>query len=144
MQIQGKQGLVRDIGRFGKPRVQEIGIPLYLISATPITFIIKLMSGKNFLFGKYSFIKKYAAKKAYFKTDISVSFSSTISVEKRHSCNHLGAASKALLWRPDFLYVSIACDLNQSDATPENLSVLFWGFVTPCFGCFVTFINKCC
>ena len=28
-QIQGKQGLVRDIGRFGKPRVREIGIPLY-------------------------------------------------------------------------------------------------------------------
>ena len=27
-QIQGKQGLVRDIGRFGKPRVQEIWIPL--------------------------------------------------------------------------------------------------------------------
>ena len=24
-QIQGKQGLVRDIGRFGKPRVREIG-----------------------------------------------------------------------------------------------------------------------
>ena len=31
-QIQGKQGLVRDIGRFGKPRVQEIGIPLYVIN----------------------------------------------------------------------------------------------------------------
>ena len=29
-QIQGKQGLVRDIGRFGKPRVREIGIPLYI------------------------------------------------------------------------------------------------------------------
>ena len=29
-QIQGKQGLVRDIGRFGKPRVREIGIPLYV------------------------------------------------------------------------------------------------------------------
>ena len=29
-QIQGKQGLVRDIGRFGKPRVREIGIPLQL------------------------------------------------------------------------------------------------------------------
>ena len=28
-QIQGKQGLVRDFGRFGKPRVREIGIPLY-------------------------------------------------------------------------------------------------------------------
>ena len=28
--IQGKQGLVRDIGRFGKARVREIGIPLYL------------------------------------------------------------------------------------------------------------------
>ena len=28
-QIQGKQGLVRNIGRFGKPRVREIGIPLY-------------------------------------------------------------------------------------------------------------------
>ena len=48
------------------------------------------MSGKNFLFGKYSFIKKYAAEKAFFKTDISVSFSSTNSVENRHSCNHLG------------------------------------------------------
>ena len=31
------------------------------------------MSGKNFLFGKCSFIKKYAAEKAFFKTDISVS-----------------------------------------------------------------------
>ena len=30
-QIQGKQGLVRDIGRFGKPRVHDIGIPLYLL-----------------------------------------------------------------------------------------------------------------
>ena len=29
-QIQGKQGLVRGIGRFGKPRVREIGIPLYI------------------------------------------------------------------------------------------------------------------
>ena len=28
-QIQGKQGLVRGIGRFGKLRVREIGIPLY-------------------------------------------------------------------------------------------------------------------
>ena len=27
-QIQGKQGLVRDFGRFGKPRVQEMGIPV--------------------------------------------------------------------------------------------------------------------
>ena len=27
-QIQGKQSLVRDIGRFEKPRVREIGIPL--------------------------------------------------------------------------------------------------------------------
>ena len=27
--IQGKQGLVRDIERFEKPRVWEIGIPLY-------------------------------------------------------------------------------------------------------------------
>ena len=32
-QIQGKQkqGLVRDIGRFGKPRVREIGIALYIL-----------------------------------------------------------------------------------------------------------------
>ena len=29
-QIQGKQGLVRNIGRFVKPRVREIGIPLYI------------------------------------------------------------------------------------------------------------------
>ena len=29
----------------------------------PITFVIKLMSGKNFLFSKYSFIKKYAAER---------------------------------------------------------------------------------
>ena len=28
-QIQGKQGLVRGIGSFGKPMVREIGIPLY-------------------------------------------------------------------------------------------------------------------
>ena len=84
------------------------------------------MSGKNFLFGKCSFIKKDAAEKAFFKTDISVSFSSTNS-----------DILKALLWRPDFLCVSIACDLNRPDATPEHLSVLFWGFVTPCFGCFV-------
>ena len=28
-QIQGKQSLVRDIGRFGKPRVREIGIAVY-------------------------------------------------------------------------------------------------------------------
>ena len=28
-QIQGKQGLVQDIGRFEKPRVREIRIPLY-------------------------------------------------------------------------------------------------------------------
>ena len=27
-QIRGKQGLVRDFGRFGKPRVQEMGIPV--------------------------------------------------------------------------------------------------------------------
>ena len=29
-QIQGKQGIVRNIRRFVKPRVREIGIPLYL------------------------------------------------------------------------------------------------------------------
>ena len=27
-QIQGKQGLVRDFGRLGKPTVQEMGIPV--------------------------------------------------------------------------------------------------------------------
>ena len=75
------------------------------------------MSGKNFLFGKYSFIKKYAAEKALFKTDISVSLSSTNS-----DILAIISASKVLLWRPDFLCVSIACDLNRSDATPENLS----------------------
>ena len=30
-QIQGKEGLVRGIGRFGKPSVREIGIPLYYL-----------------------------------------------------------------------------------------------------------------
>ena len=32
---------------------------------------------------------------------------------------------KALLWRPDFLCVSTACDLNRLDATPEHLFRLF-------------------
>ena len=43
------------------------------------------------------------------------------------------SASKVFLWCPDFLCISMASDLNRSDATPENLSVLFWEFVTPCF-----------
>ena len=34
VQIQWKQGLVRDIGRLGKPRVREIGIPLYSFRST--------------------------------------------------------------------------------------------------------------
>ena len=72
------------------------------------------MRGKNFLFGKCSFIKKYAAEKAVFKTDISVFFPSTNS-----------DILKALLWRPDFLCVSTACDLNRPDATPEHLFRLF-------------------
>ena len=90
------------------------------------------MSGKNFLFGKYSFIKKYAVEKTFSKTDISVSFFSTNSLWKIDILAII-SASKALLWRPDFLCVSIASDLNRSDATPENFSVLLWGFVTPCF-----------
>ena len=35
--IEGKQGLVRDIGRFGKPRVREIGIPLYDTFVFPLS-----------------------------------------------------------------------------------------------------------
>ena len=47
-QIQGKQGLVRDIGRFVKPRVREIGIPLYLyegfeVRTVPLLEINKVM-----------------------------------------------------------------------------------------------------
>ena len=49
-----------------------------------------VMSGKNFLFGKYSFIKKYAVEKTFSKTDISVSFFSTNSLWKiDNPCNHL-------------------------------------------------------
>ena len=33
-QIQGKQGLVRNIRRFGKQRVREIGIPLYMLTGS--------------------------------------------------------------------------------------------------------------
>ena len=101
------------------------------------------MSGKNFLFGKYSFIKKYAAEKAFF---LRLIFQFLFPPRTLWKIDILAiiSASKALLWRPDFLCVSIVCDLNRSDATSENLSVLFWGFATPCFGCFVTFINTCC
>ena len=101
------------------------------------------MSGENFLFGKYSFIKKYAAEKAFFKTLV---FRFIFPPQTLWEIDILAiiSASKALLWHPDFLCVSIACGLNRSDTTPENLSVLFWGFVTPCFSCFVTFINTCC
>ena len=101
------------------------------------------MSGKNFLFGKYSFSEKYAAEKAFFKTD----FCGFLFLPRTLwdiDILAIISASKAFLWRSDFLCVSIACDLNRSDATPENLSVLFWRFVTPCFGCFVTFVNTWC
>ena len=39
-QIQGKQALVRDIGRFGKPRVREIGISLYYPCYVEAGFLI--------------------------------------------------------------------------------------------------------
>ena len=39
-QIQGKKGLLRDIGRFGRPTVREIGIPPYC----PLYLYICLLS----------------------------------------------------------------------------------------------------
>ena len=44
-QIQGKQGLVRNIESFVKPRVREIGIPLYYLSYSSVLFV--LISGRE-------------------------------------------------------------------------------------------------
>ena len=61
-QIQGKQGLVRDIERFEKPRVREIGIPLYVVQA--LTGMIKMKIYKH----KKIIIKKIKAQKGWIPT----------------------------------------------------------------------------
>ena len=43
-QIQGKQGLVRDIGRFGKPRVREIGLPRYCTTSECLDWLYRAIS----------------------------------------------------------------------------------------------------
>ena len=43
-QIQGNQGLVRDIVRFGKPRVREIGLPLYCTTSECLDWLYGAIS----------------------------------------------------------------------------------------------------
>lgn len=54
----------------------------YLISSTPITLVIKLISGRNFLLGVHSFRRKWAVENTLSSTYISVSFFSTTSLWK--------------------------------------------------------------
>ena len=57
-QIQGKQGLVRNIARFGKPRVREIGIPLYMffLDTFMITFCRYLSPAKLLVVSYVSYV----------------------------------------------------------------------------------------